>query len=473
MQKMKLIVSLALLALINACGGGSSSPDQSGNQTGGQTESQTTGKPITLTDQSGVARYHGQSDCTAFVLDLRNDAAPAYALTNGHCAQNISDPDTPYAVWRDRAAISDRLVFFYAASTPAAQKTVQVSEITYSSMNQTDLAVLKLKATVGQLRAQGIEPIQIHSSPLASGSPIQVIGAPSGEFLRQVDCQQGPRVDVTEFVWVWSQLQSNNCAQIYPGMSGSPVFDPVSRKAVGVINTTTVGMSETRNCYLGSPCEISAQGTRPRPQTSYAVPIDGLAACFVQGQWAPQAGVCPLPMASGPALLPQGLFSPMQHPSTSRRWQLEGPSSAATQVKFITAGQDLCATDTGYQTFRADSLPFLPTKEGVHLACVREGQSLTVHPIEVDNNAPTASPIVEVAPLDGAARRVTLSFKPPEIAGYDTATSPTEAGCENLPESDFTPYFRVPLVLDAPVHLCIKVSDRAGNTSLIHAQSIR
>jgi V8-like Glu-specific endopeptidase len=472
MQKMKLIVSLALLALLNACGGGAGTPDQSGGQTGGQTGSQTTGKPITLTDQTGVARYHGQSDCTAFVLDLRNDAAPAYALTNGHCAQNFSDPDTPYAVWRNRAATSDRLVFFYAANTQSAQKTVQVSEITYSSMNQTDLAVLKLKATVGQLRAQGIEPIQIHSSPLASGSPIQVIGAPSGEFLRQMDCKQGPRVDVTEFVWVWSQLQSNDCAQIYPGMSGSPVFDPVSRKAVGVINTTTVGMSETHNCYLGSPCEISAQVTRPRAQTSYAVPIDGLAACFVQGQWAPQAGVCPLPLASGPALLPQELFSPMQHPSSRRRWQLEGPSSAATQVKFITAGLDRCNTDTGYQTYQANQLPFLPTQEGVHLACVREGRRLTVHPIEVDNSAPTASPIVDVAPLDGAARRVTLSFKPPEISGYDTAISATEAGCRALPDSAYTPYFRVPLVLDAPVNLCVKVSDRAGNKGRVWAQAI-
>jgi hypothetical protein len=300
-----------------------------------------------------------------------------------------------------------------------------------------------------------------------------VIGAPSGEFLRQVACQQGPRVDVTEFVWVWSQLQSNDCAQIYPGMSGSPVFDAVSRKAVGVINTTTVGMSETRNCYLGSPCEISAQGTRPRAQTSYAVPIDGLAACFVQGQWAPQSGVCPLlPLASGPALLPQDLFSPMQHPSSSRRWQFEGPSSASTQVKFITAGLERCTTDTGYQTYRADSLPFLPTQEGVHLACVREGQRLTVHPIEVDNSAPTASPIVDVAPLEGTARWVTLSFNPPEISGYGTATSATEAGCRALPDSDFTPYFRVPLVLNAPVHLCLKVSDRAGNTGRVWAQAI-
>jgi V8-like Glu-specific endopeptidase len=469
---MKRITSLAMLAFLNACGGGAGAPDQTGGQTGGQT----TGKPITVADQTGVARYHGQSDCTAFVLDLRNDAAPAYALTNGHCAQNFSDPDTPYAVWRDRAVTSDRLVFFYTASTQAAQKTVQVSEITYSSMNQTDLAVLRLNATVGQLRAQGIEPIQIHNSPLASGSPIQVIGAPSGEYLRHVACQQGPRVDVTEFVWVWSQLQSNDCAQIYPGMSGSPVFDVVSRRAVGVINTTTVGMSETRNCYLGSPCEISAQGTHPRTQTSYAVPIDGLAACFVQGHWAPQSaaqsGLCPLPLASGPAMLPQGLFSPMQHPSSSRRWQLEGPSSADTQVKFITAGQDLCTTDTGYQTYRADRLPFLPTQEGVHLACVREGQRLTVHPIEVDNSAPSATPIVDVATLEGAARRVTLTFKPPEISGYDTASSATEAGCRALPDSDFTPYFRVPLLLDAPAHLCIQVSDRAGNTGRIWTHAI-
>jgi hypothetical protein len=162
----------------------------------------------------------------------------------------------------------------------------------------------------------------------------------------------------------------------------------------------------------------------------------------------------------------------MQHTSSSRRWQLEGPGSAATQVKFITAGQDLCTTDTGYQTFRADSLPFLPTQEGMHLACVREGQRLTVHPIEVDNSPPAASPIVDVAPLDGAARRVSLSFKPPEISGYDTATSATEAGCTALSDSDFTPYFRVPMVLNAPVHLCVKVSDRAGNTGRVWAQAI-
>lgn len=308
-----------------------------------------------------------------------------------------------------------------------------------------------------------------------------MIGAPVGEFLRQVSCQQGPRVDVTEFVWVWSQLRFNGCSQIYPGMSGSPVFDPVSRKAVGVISTTTVGMSETRNCYLGSPCEISVQGTLPRANTSYAVPIDGLSACFVQGQWAPLSGpqstppsvACPLPLASGPALLPQGLFSPMQHPSSSRRWQLEGRSSTATEIKFVTAGLDRCKNDTGYQTYRVNSSPFLPTQKGVHLACVREGQSLTVHPIEVDNSAPTAAPIVDVEPLQGNARRVLMSFKPPEISGYETATSDTEAGCRVLSDSDFTPYFRVPLLLQAPVHLCVKVRDRAGNTGFVWAQPIR
>ncbi len=142
---MKFIAPLPLLALLNACGGGAGTPkpteSQTGSQTGGQTDGQTggqtTGKPITITDQTGVARYHGQSDCTAFVLALRNDAAPTNALTNGQGAQNFSDPATPYAVWRNRAVTTDRLVFFYTASTQAAQTTVQVSEITYSSMNQT------------------------------------------------------------------------------------------------------------------------------------------------------------------------------------------------------------------------------------------------------------------------------------------------------------------------------------------------
>lgn len=87
----------------------------------------------------------------------------------------------------------------------------------------------------------------------------------------------------------------------------------------------------------------------------------------MQGQSAPQAGGCPLPLASGLALLPQGLFSPMQQHSSSIRCQLKGSGSAAKQVKFNTAGQDRCKTDTGYKTYQATQLPHLPIQEGLHL----------------------------------------------------------------------------------------------------------
>jgi Trypsin-like peptidase domain len=462
---MKTPLILTLMTLLLACGGSDKNTNaQSGEQSGGE-------EPVVL-NQTGIGRYRGQSDCTAFFLDLGHDDAPAYMVTNGHCAQNFSESDTPYAVLRNQAS-NDRMFFGNPNSTAAEQVEFKVAEIIFSTMRQTDLAVLRLDATVRQVRAKGIQPIAIQNSPLAPGQLIQVISAPAGEFLKKQTCTQGPSVDVTEFVWVWSQLQSNDCAEIYPGMSGSPVINPLSGQAVGMINTTTVGMTETNNCYLGSPCEIRPEGSRPIKKTSYAVPIHDLPACFIDGRWAPQTGKCALPLENGPVLLPQSLFSPLQHKMVSKRWQFEGQSQNSTEIKFIIAGQGDCLLDSGYVNYEPQNLPWIPTKEGTYLVCLREGKRLTVHPIEVDNTAPTMAPILQTIKLEGNQRSVELQFKPPEISGYETAIATSEDACNSLVNDKFTPYFRVPLQLTASEVLCIKVNDRAGNQSTAWAQQIR
>jgi hypothetical protein len=454
---MRRLFITGLILIISACGGSRESQFSSNS------------KEVTPEVQTGIAKYQGKADCTAFLLDLKNDAAPAYMLTSGHCAQNFSALDTPYTVIQNES-VTHKVTFFYTESNQASQKIFIVPTVVYSTMNQTDIAILKLNSTVGELRSQGIEPITIQSSASATNASISVIGTPIGQFIKQVFCTQGRLTDVTEFSWVWSQLQSNNCLKIYPGMSGSPVYDMNSRQVVGIVNTTTIDMIESVNCYLSSPCEITSQGTRPIANTSYAVPIEKLHACFVNGHWSPQANICPLALASGPAILPSYLYSPMQHKQATQRWRFEGDTNEDVMIKIITAGLDTCQNTNDYKPFNTHELPYLPTQENMYLACLRNKNGLTIHPIQIDNTAPKTPAKVKVLFERGSSRLVELGFAPPEISGYLHTTANSEQAC--LEAQDFSQYHRVPLLLNAPTYLCLKISDRAGNLTGINTYFI-
>jgi hypothetical protein len=158
---------------------------------------------------TGIARFEGPQHCTAVALDLGQENAPAYALTIGHCAQNYSDPDSAYQLVRTQAG-QGQLVFKYEESTPSQQVHVPVPvlEMVYSTLNLTYLAELRLEGTVAQQRARGVIPLKLQNTPAPALSPVAVVGAPMGQFLKKVQCALGQRTDVTEFTWVWQALQA-------------------------------------------------------------------------------------------------------------------------------------------------------------------------------------------------------------------------------------------------------------------------
>ncbi len=457
-KKKILLVSLTCVGAmaLMACGGSTGTPPE-----------QALVDTMSIT---GIARFEGPQHCTAVALDMGQENAPAYAVTSGHCAQNYSDPDSAYQVVRNQAG-EGQLVFKYEESTPSQQVHVPVLEMVYSTLNQTDLAVLRLEGTVAQLRARGVTPLKLQNTPAPALSPVAVVGAPLGQFLKKVQCALGQRTDVTEFNWVWQALQANDCQGIYPGMSGSPVINLQSQEVVGILNTTTQDMVDTVSCYLGSPCEIGTLGTAPQPMRAYSVPTDTLSGCFANGLWTPSQPRCTLPRVSGPALTLDGLYSPMQNTLPGRRWQFAGTADANTRIKIIQAGTDTCQNPQGYQSFKDHPAPLIATQEGVYLACLQNETGLTTLPLQVDNTASTLEPRFKILEANERSTYIELLYAVPEITRFEYTTARSTGACQTA--SGFQAYWNVPFDLGPrPVVLCTKTFDRAGNESRVWAHAL-
>ncbi len=445
---------------------------------------------------SGVARFDGAATCTGvFVAPIANPDAPAYLLTNGHCAQNWDANgvfiDVPVEGWS--------ATFNYFADAAEAQVRVPAARVAYSTMKGRDVAVVELAATVGELQAQGIEPLPLAGEMPEGVFPLRVVGAPisgvPGElaYLRQEECLTGGRVDLFEFIWHFNDAVPNACRDIFGGSSGSPVFAGDDNSVFGLMNTTTVG--GLTPCALGSPCEGGPEGTVWRADTSYATPVVGLGACFdAAGAFDLAAEGCPLD--DGRQLLISG------YPTQGTRNPLtlaDGTTAAATwgaelsgdlpyyRTKIGRAGQVDCRTEEGYGApiALADAALIdepLPAEEGSYLLCVVAGQSATVDETwqpaawatvaraEVDNTPPTLTPQVMFYPDGFGGFRFEPLFITPELSHFEVKFGPVdEVDCAD--PTGFAPYRRFPFDLPAeqlPARLCVIGYDTPGNAGAVH-----
>ncbi|MEO5964167.1 MAG: trypsin-like peptidase domain-containing protein, partial [Candidatus Limnocylindrales bacterium] len=236
-----------------------------------------------------VGRLAGASlACTLVLVDAAPGVTtgPAYALTNGHCV-GINGND----VLVDQPLDGATAVFDYFADTPE-RREVPVTKVVYASMKGTDLAILQLDATVGALADAGYHPWPIGDIGPLDGSSRDVImtGAPVGapivdipeaeRYLRLGTCSLDTNpVRINERLWLWSALR-NDCPEVLPGNSGSPVIDIETATLVGLINTTTYKGENGAPCWLGRPCEVVDNGEDALPDTSYAMPLGSLSGCF-------------------------------------------------------------------------------------------------------------------------------------------------------------------------------------------------
>ncbi len=421
---------------------------------------------------SGVASLRGSSSCTGFLVDTGVAEAPATLVTNGHCV-GIWDSST---VLVDDESAPMTVSFRSFVDTVDEVVEVQSTSTRWATMRGTDLAVVELDRTLGELQAQGISAYPL--APLAPvGAPITVVGVPTSgvpadeTFLRRVDCTvlREP-VRLLEWRWIWDGSQPNDCRGIVGGHSGSPVFD-ASGAVVAIINTTTIGAPPGGECDLGRPCELVGDEPSQMRDTSYAQPVDVLSGCIVAGRFALGDG-CALEAPDGVSVEQLSIYG--RSPWT---WSAEvSPGSfdeVALKVGPITTTD--CREADGYGE-PAPPAPVdepLPDAEGTVLLCVagaRADGSLSLA------QAGFARATTDLTPPGGPSELgrsgsseegyfAEPSFNPPDLSDFLLAYGPLDA-TDCADESQYFRYRRVPLMIEPselPVKVCVIGFDNATN----------
>jgi hypothetical protein len=295
------------------------------------------------TSLTAVGRTVGLAEpCTAWLLDAGAPAdADAYAVTSARCVGQ-TDPTTVMA-GQDLTDASVEFNAFAPLSTARQADLVKapIDAVEWASVRGTDLAVLRLGATYGELAGRGVRPIDPVAATekgaeiLIAGVPVEGI-APNQQYLRGSRCQVGETSDILEERMLGHDAQGSDCAGILGGSQGSPVFNPAG-EAVAMVTTTTIGTTEKTECALGLPCQVSDDGgISVKDNTNYMQPVEALAGCFTEGAFT-LGGGCAL---EDPALvLPARAVVSVAKPRSTVEIQLEGElpeglaSTALIEVK--------------------------------------------------------------------------------------------------------------------------------------------
>lgn len=441
---------------------------------------------------TGVGRVLSATSCTgSFINPSGSPDAPAYLITNGHCAQEWD----ANRVFIDQPADGWSAVFNYFVDTAAAQVKMPVSRVAYSTMKGRDVAVLELEATAGELIAQGIQPLaladQLPETPFTmrvTGVPVTGV-PPSLAYLREEYCLAAGRANLFEFIWHFDDTVANACRDIYGGSSGSPVFVGDDPAIIALMNTTNIG--GVTPCALGTPCEARSgvDDVTLNVNTSYATPVAGLGACFgADGRFELSAAGCPLD--DGRQLLLSG-FPPQPIQATVSIEGVDMPAAWNTTVsgdlpyyryKTGRAGDVDCRSEDGYGPVvalaEADTIVDpLPPEEGSSLLCVLGGANPTVdgtwQPVdrptvaraEIDMTPPALTPAIHFASDGFGGFRFEPIFAPPELSHFEVLFGPAEeTDCSDI--TSYMPYRRIPFNLPAeqlPARICVIGYDVAGN----------
>jgi hypothetical protein len=310
------------------------------------------------TSLTAVGRTVGLAEpCTAWLVDAGAPAdADAYAVTSARCVGQ-TDPTTVMAD-RDLQDASVEFNAFAPLSTAKQADVVRapIQAVEWASVRGTDLAVLRLGSTYGELAGRGVRPIDpVGASDkgaeiLIAGVPVEGV-EPDQQYLRGSRCQVGETSDILEDGLLGHDAQGSGCAGILGGSEGSPVFNPAG-EAVAMVTTTTIGATQETACALGLPCQVSDDGgISVKEDTSYMLPVGALAGCFAGGAFT-LGGDCAL---EDPAtVLPARAVASVAKPGSTVEVQLEGElpegisSTAAIEVKQGKLGTVDCGAPEGW-----------------------------------------------------------------------------------------------------------------------------
>lgn len=224
--------------------------------------------------------------CTAFFLNTKgDDHAPAYAVTNGHCAILPKFLKATEIITNRPTDIVFKLNYF--VNTKSQVKTIPIKKIVYATMKGTDITIFQLDTTFKQLVKAGFTPLDIDPVAPQLGEPVKVIGVPGSgvnrplRYLHKANCETGESVNLNEDVYQWQNSVRHRCSTI-GGMSGSPMISRKTNRVIAIVNTgVNDDALKQAECSWNRPCEVSNNGRKlTLPLENYAQQVNAIPTCF-------------------------------------------------------------------------------------------------------------------------------------------------------------------------------------------------
>ena len=442
----------------------------------------------------GVVSLHAGADCTATLIDTGVEEGPAYLLTTARCVGGAGRSAQETVLGQEWTGTAE---FFRAAGNLGATVTVDVAELAYATMRDTDAAIVRLDATLGALERLGARAVRIAGSEPRSADAVVNVAVPTEGLepdaivMRRGECTLGGPYTLVESSWLWFHVWANDCPGDLEGSNGSPLLllhDGAPGEVVAMIGTTSAGAGSADGgaCTAGRPCRLTGTGVEA-VDARYAQSVAGVGRCFdvASGRFS-VGGECPLPLSDVWAERGGGTFRGAGLPDAAG--QLPEASFVAVavgilQTVLVPIGDGTaCADKETYRNAmtvvvpRAGApweavgvvvMPELPETEGLFLLCAARGPGYELSAavlFEVDRTPPLFAADATVEPLDDGVV-VRPELRPPELSSVRFRWgAPESTDCDD-PDT-FADSFVAPLVLDAtelPAVYCIYGLDAAGN----------
>jgi MYXO-CTERM domain-containing protein len=228
--------------------------------------------------------------CTASLVDTGTDTGPAYILTNAHCNyfEDLGANPLGPTEYRVHQATSYYVTFNHFVSVPESQRVeYPLSELTYITEFDTDVAIYELGATLGELRARGFIPLPFVTQDPNVGETVTLVGVPLlyvplGEMsLHKSDCPVGATVELLNGMYHAPFSVIHKCSSL-PGFSGGPLLTQDFHIALLNSHGTDQTIPNIPDCtYESRPCEILSDGGEVvHPERNYAQQVAGFGRCF-------------------------------------------------------------------------------------------------------------------------------------------------------------------------------------------------
>ncbi len=439
------------------------------------------------TSLTAVGRLTGlPQPCTGWVLATGGgDDVPAHAVTTARCV-GLSDPSFILTDQVVRGATLEVNDFARLTSAGAVNAVpVPIDRIVWASVRGTDLAVLELGATVGELAGLGVRAITPVATPeegaelLVAGVPVE--GIPEDQqFLRGSRCQLGPSAELLSGSLFWPDVEKMDCPGILDGSQGSTALNQAGA-AMAMVIGSTIGAPDGPDCTAARPCEVTSGGQSVHDNTSYLVPVEIVAGCFPDGPL--QLGAdCGLEDPA--AVVPAVPSSRVGRPGSTIEVTLDGDfPDPAPKVKQGPLGDVDCRVLEGWDDVPAGDADIaaaapssgqawaypvtLPAQEGRTLVCVGSATHPTEIVLMADGTPPDPASIELTQTVVAGGVEVQPVADPPDLVTFRwLITSPGSDDCAAA--EGYVEYSGSPETIqaaDLPATVCVIGVDEAGNES--------